>query len=115
MADFRPSDVVLSVFPLGDTLGRFELECAAALVIWTLRRNGNGWRRVWHDEVEACLRADVLSGVEPVLSWCRNPFFRPDLVGLHARHFAIVTDHAVELTELALLPIGQRWLRARGA
>jgi len=136
MADFRPSDVVLfqspngdtqgssirpadvrqtAFMPLGGTLGRSELECAAALAIWTLQRNGDVWRRVWHDEVEACLRVDAFSGAEPIRSWCRNPFFRPDLVGLHARHFAVVTEHAVELTELALLPIGQRWLRKRGA
>lgn len=110
--DFRPSDVVLyGPAPLVDTLGRVQLEQAAALVIWTLRRNGNVWRRVWHDEVEACLRVDALSGVGPVLSWCRNPAFRPDLAGLHARHFAFVTGRTAELTMLALQPIGERWVR----
>lgn len=115
MVTFRPSDVVLSAyFPLGGTLGRSELECAAALVIWTLRRNGNVWRRVWRDEMQACPQLDFLSGVEPMHSWGSNPFFHPDLRGLEARHFATFTGHTLELTELALQPIGQRWLGERG-
>jgi len=111
---FRPSDVVLMPIPLTGTFGCSELECAAALAVWTLRRNGNTWRRLWHDEMEACLRVDVLSGAEPVSSWCRNPFFRPSLAGLQERHFALVTDRTVELTALALSAM-ERWVHRRGA
>lgn len=74
--------------PLVGTLGRSEVEYAAALILFGLHHLGRDW--------SAALREDELLGVlgkaidsDPVKSWRSNPFLQPDFAGLIAAGFAV--------------------------
>lgn len=89
--DFMPGDVVLHPLPLVGTMGRSELEVAAAMLVFALKAKGIGWQPILMGEV---LRAimDHLPN-EPVASWASNPFLRPDFLGLESQGFVRRADH----------------------
>lgn len=95
MTDLKPSDFQITDNPicsqLVNTLGRAELEFAAALIIL--------WHQVQkHESFTEFSRLDVVSlfgsketaftdAHEFVLVWGRNPFWRPDPMGLQTQGF----------------------------
>lgn len=102
MPDFRPSDVVLEahVFPLGNTLGKFECEIAAAVVIRSCHRHGDAWQPVTPSMMSTSLKKD-LEESEYWQALLENPFVKFDFVGLVRRGFAtgnIIEDSTAPIT-----------------
>lgn len=109
----KPSDVVLGVPPLCGTMGRAELEHAAALIVRTCAVLGDAWRPVAPKDVGIVLNTDVLGHVEPFAKLIENPFFKPDFFALAESEFARWTAEPkgpMELTEAGLAAI-TKWVR----
>lgn len=91
-APFLPSDVVLSCPPLVDTMGRFEWEYAAALLVLANQQCGNAWQFATAVQIAGAARTE-LDRPGPLRSWLyslvTNPFFNPDFDTLVERGFAI--------------------------
>lgn len=107
----RPLNVVLLTPPLVGTMGRSEIEVAAALLVRTLQVTGNTWRGVTPKEVGDVLAGDLHAECEPVTSWNRNPFIMPDFPGLLQEGFTKYSDpesNAMEFTAMGLKAI-ERW------
>lgn len=94
--------------PLGATLGRCEVEYAAALILLGLLHVlGRAWSEsITESELGSALSEQFAAGIEPVRSWGRNPFLRPDFDALVARGLAERVDspegHVLTLTPAAL-------------
>lgn len=120
-AGFRPSDVILRVPPLTDTMRKTEIECAAALLVATLALRGDEWRPLlWSDVQEAAraCRGEKPEGPEgpedraASFLWDvqRNPFLRPDFPGLLAGGFATKDDSgAITFTHEGLAALA-KWV-----
>src|SRR5690606_37075798 len=110
---FDPNDVVLDTPPLTGTLDKVEIEFAAALMVQALKVLRLGWTPITARQLGAAIRSELNAGNEPIATWNRNPFLRPDFPGLVARGFAVKSgpgDEMLELTHnclLRLLP----WVR----
>lgn len=64
--------------PLAGTLGRAEVEFAAALVLWALRELGRDWLApISRKEFDDALAAAITSGRDPVWTWACDPKLRP--------------------------------------
>lgn len=86
MSDFKPSQVLIGVPPLVGTLGRSELEQAAAMIILTCQRLGDAWQAVSLEAVQETL---CKLGSRPSLQrFLSNPSFRPDFEALTEAGFA---------------------------
>jgi hypothetical protein len=79
---FKPSQVVLTGVPLSGTMGRSEVEVAAALLVMACVHHGDQWQALTLDQIADAIHARIKD--EPVASWNRNPFLRPDIDGLVA-------------------------------
>lgn len=88
---FKPSHVALTTPPLTATMGKTEVECAAAVIVFALARGGDEWRPITAKEVGGVIRHAMDNGVEPVKSWSSNPFLTPDFAGLIAGGFVTRT------------------------
>lgn len=109
--DFKPSDVTLGVPPLTATMGKTEIECAAALIVRTCQAQGDRWQPVSWKMARETLTSDLEAGRHPGAGWARNPFFRPDVAGLVAKGYATRGDgDDVELTAQGLEAL-RRWVR----
>ncbi len=87
MPDFLPSQVQLVVPPLAGTMGRAEVEFAAALIVRACQVLGDRWQPIsWKQSVEA-FKADRDAGRE-FGRLMENPVFRPDAYDLVKRGFA---------------------------
>jgi hypothetical protein len=86
--DFKPSEIQLLTPPLTATMGRSEIEFAAALMVWTCAQSGDAWRAVSGVEIRELITKAIDTKAEPVFDWIRNPFLRPDFHGLQERGFA---------------------------
>jgi hypothetical protein len=76
--------------PLVGTLGKSGIECAAAALLFALHKLGREWSApIAVSEIAQVLSAAIDAGEEPVRTWSRNPFLRPDWGGLVARGFAL--------------------------
>ena len=96
--------------PLVGTLGRSEVEYAAALILYGLHRLGRAWTAPLDEaELLSVLQADLALGRGPVASWTRNPFMPvPDFDSLVAKGFATRDGGdvvAISLTPAALLRV----------
>lgn len=110
-ASFKPSDVFLVAFPpLVGTMGKAELEAAAAMLVRACQVNGNEWSPRSPMDVGLALKADIDAGVEPWTSLNRNPFFRPDFRTLIDSGFARYTDESLE-APIEFTPMGLQALR----
>lgn len=112
---FKPSDVVLTTPPLGGTMRKTEIETAAGLVVFALAHAGDTWRPLPALELAAVLETAIAQQCEePLKSWARNPFMRPDFRGLIDAGFAVETGEAgakvLELTDRAF-EVMKRWVR----
>lgn len=89
MPNFKPSQVYLGMPPLGACFNKCEAECAAAVLVWACQQLGDEWQRLpvktLGETLDVALKADPMP--EPVKSWARNPFFRPDFDRLTADGF----------------------------
>lgn len=117
---FPPSWVQICRWPaLVNTLGRAEVEQAAALLVRACAVLEDRWQPLRLKQVLEVFRADARNGVVP---WCRipgNPTFRPDFGELvrrgFARQLAPESGHGaalLELTEAGVLAL-QAWTRPR--
>jgi hypothetical protein len=116
---FKPSEVFLNAIPpLTATMGRFEREFAAALLVRACQVDGDAWRGFTPAELGKVIARDLEAKVEPMVSWNRNPFLRPDFRDLVAQGFAACTDldngAPVEFTERGLEAL-RRWVRPGSA
>jgi hypothetical protein len=109
--DYKPSQVVLYAPPLASTMGRSELEAAAALVVRVCQARGDQWQSVPWSLVGEVMREDMAANREPFAKLVRNPFFRPDATALAAAGYCTIVDGAVTLTEKAMVAMA-RWVRA---
>lgn len=108
-----PSQIVLIVPPLVATLGKAEIEHAAAVIVRACHANGDRWQPVTWEQVAAALRSDGAANTQPFAALIRNPFFRPDVHALIRAGFARVTVEepmTVELTEEAISRIAAKWM-----
>lgn len=112
MVDFRPSEVVLDGGPpLAGTMGRFEIECCAAIVVHALAVGGDGWRPIGLAEIA---NATMIPKNAPQWVHRLGPFFNPDRWGLVESGFAEYNDdlETLELTSKALEAI-RPWVRRK--
>lgn len=77
---FRPSDVVLVFPPLVDTVGRFERETAAALIVLANEKSGDTWGPVSRSQVVEVVRGELdRSSSKSWVHWLvTQPFGHPD-------------------------------------
>lgn len=105
----KPLDVVLLTPPLVGTMERSEVEQAAALLVRTLQATTNTWRGLQPKEIGEVIAGDLHADCEPVTSWNRNPFIRPDFPALVELGFAKYSeDNAMAFTEKGLQAL-ERW------
>lgn len=101
--EFRPSQVLLAGLPLCNTMGKAEIEFAAALIVRACQALGDVWQPVTLEEVARVIKQDVDQAREPFTSLMRNPFFKPEFWLLVERGFAKWLgepgESALELTE----------------
>lgn len=88
----KPSEIHLSVPPLHGTLGKAELEAAAACIVRACQFHGDEWKPIDAPMIGVALRSDVATLKEPFASLVSNPFWRPDVWLLVERRFARWTD-----------------------
>lgn len=86
----KPSEVDLcaSFPPLVGTMGRTEVEIAAALLVRACQVGGDAWQDVSTATLAEVITADLAAKREPFTSINRNPFCRPDVHDLVKRGFA---------------------------
>lgn len=90
--------------PLGATLGRVEIELAAAVILFALRELGREWAApISQKEIGTVVGKALEEGREPVRTWASNPFLFPDFDDLVRRGFAVRTEERGSPT-LALTP-----------
>jgi len=119
--DLRPSQIlVLDPCPLTATFDRHRIELAAAVMIITLAANGDTWRPVRLREIGEHLGA-LANGPRPP-SWLTSPVFRPDMLDMVARGFAVLSgedgtpERAIAFTEEGLERLRRsRWIRPAAA
>lgn len=87
--EFKPSQVVLTMPPLTACFRKTEAECAAAILVWACQQLGDEWQhlscKTLSDTLGEALAANPVP--EPVRTWGRNPFFRPDFARLTSDGF----------------------------
>lgn len=109
---FTPRQVLLAPVPLVGTMGRAEVECAAAILVRVCQVRGT-WGPVGFEEVGPVLKDDVESGHALRSTWL-NPFLRPDFGDLVKRGFATWAGEpfksALELTDAGREAL-TRWVR----
>jgi hypothetical protein len=121
---FKPSDVVLLVPPLTDTMRKAEVEQAAALIVYVCTVKGDAWQPMTWNDLQAAIKV-ALDATEPTAreQWLRaiirNPFVRPDVHELCNRGFAEKLSKEGEQIVVQLLPtaleaIAKRWVRRAG-
>jgi hypothetical protein len=78
--NFKPSDVNLcdSFPPLVGTLGRFEAEITAALLVRACQVRGDAWQDVDLRTLSEVVGRDIIDKRDPIYTMTRNPFCRPD-------------------------------------
>lgn len=110
--NFAPGDVVLAPVPLVGTMGRTEVEHAAAILVRVCQVRG-AWGAVTTGDVREVGLADVAAG-QPLASMWTNPFLRPEFGGLVERGFARWHGEPfkspLELTDEGRARLG-RWVR----
>jgi hypothetical protein len=110
---FKPSAVVLTTPPFTGTFRKTEIEIAAGLIVCALAHTGDTWRALPARELGATLERLLSEAVEPIKSWARNPFMRPDFAGLVAGGFATRGgddgNQTLELTPAAFEAL-KRWV-----
>lgn len=95
----KPSEIALSALPLGNTMGKAEVEMAAALIIRACQLNGDTWQSISGEDLLEVVRL-ASAGNAPEKFWMENPFLSPDYQGLIERGFAALTDDGkFELTQ----------------
>ena len=105
---FKPSDVVLHVPPLTDTMKKTESEHAAALMVRVCQVRGDMWQEVPWAAVKEVIRADVAAETEPVASLMRNPFFRPMVDRLASDGYVTTTGEPGKIESLKFTEKGLR-------
>jgi hypothetical protein len=107
---FKPSSIVLSTPPLTGTMRKTEVECAAGLLVWALAQTGDTWRALPAKELGALVTSATQAKDEPVASWARNPFMRPDFARLIELGFAERSGEAPN-EAIAFTPAGLAAMR----
>lgn len=101
----KPSDIILTTPPLTGCFKKTEAECGAALLILYYQRHGDEWGLVTPRQLGQSMNDEELEK-EPLRSWNRNPFFKPDLARLSNDGFITAIDgsqnQAIGFTELGL-------------
>jgi hypothetical protein len=104
VTDFKPSDVVLGIPPLCGTMGKSEIEVAAAIVVRALAIHGDAWRELTEAEMQRAIDGDPY-----IDSLARDPFLNADFCGL--RHHGYGTEpNCYGLTEKGIEAI-RKWVR----
>lgn len=110
---FAPSQVVLGTPPLTATMGKSEVEFAAALLVRVCHARGDVWAAQSPRDVQDVLGADIASNRDPVARWNGNPFLRPDfrrlVEGGYARWTGEAGSSPLEFTEKGLTAL-LRWV-----
>jgi hypothetical protein len=112
--DYLPSQVVLHRVPLVGTMGKAEIELAAAFLVRACVVLGDQWQAVRVSELARIAKEDFAACNEPMLSWGKQPFVKPSPQLMVDRAFA---EWTVDGTEDALLFTVQgreamrRWVR----
>lgn len=109
--DFKPSQVVLAIPPLCGTMGKSEIEYAAALYICACRHFGDEWQPLPPEKIGEAINADLDAKKDPLHSLRDNPFFRPDLHAfVHSEFVNMEYEHGpIEFTEAGYEAI-RKWV-----
>lgn len=111
---FKPSQVQLAPdAPLVATMGRAELEHAAAMIVRACQVSGDVWQPIAPTRMGVVINDDLAAKREPFHSLNTNPFFRPDFRGLVEKGFARWTADGsgapIELTAEGIARLS-RWV-----
>lgn len=79
MADFKPSDVALSIPPLVGVFGNAEAEHAAAVMVRGLQGTTNSFRPISFVDARYVIERDVEAKRKPFALLMPNPFFNPNI------------------------------------
>jgi len=84
MPIYKPSAVILDMPPLTATFGHSEEECAGALLIWTLSKDGDEWKFISLKRMGELMQEAITAKPvpNPIAWWVTNPFFHPDFESL---------------------------------
>lgn len=108
---FQPSQIVITIPPLGDTMGKCEREVAAALLVLTCELLGDAWGPVTIEQVALAV-AHAIKTRQIWSDMATNPFLKPDFHSLAKHGFArwsgIEGKGALELTAEGLERLS-RW------
>lgn len=109
----KPSDILLvDSVPLCGTMGRVEIEHAAAVLVWVLQQDGDAWGPRRRSHVAEVVRGFIEeNGQKSLPSWFSNPFFRPDFPALAESRFATEDEAGIRFTTDGLLAMARRWDR----
>ncbi len=113
--EFKPSQVVLGVPPLTATMGHCETECAAGMIVRYCQIVGDTWQKIRTTNMAQVMMQDLDDNNEPVKSWSTNPFFNPDMRGLHRDGFAVIERDPDGVETIEFTATGyealRRWVR----
>jgi len=111
----KPSDIALFVPPLVGTLGKSEIEGAAALIVRACQDHGDAWQAITPKQIGETMKKDIAESKQPFCALMKNPFFQADVWKLVAEGFARWADQpggACELTDLGLERI-KKWSKEK--
>ncbi len=113
---FKPSDVVMVFPPLTDTMGRAEVEAAAALIVRVCQVREDAWQEVEPIAVAEVIKDDLEAKRDLIHSMEKSLFIRPDFHDLVKRGFAEWAGvgegpFPIRLTQSGLAAI-KKWVRS---
>lgn len=109
--DFLPRDIFINTTPpLTACFKKSEAECAAALLLWGMQCT-NSWEGLLPQELGKLMTDEVMRE-EPLASWGRNPFFRPDFQQLVTDGFVLETEKRLTFSDKGLTALRtSHWYR----
>lgn len=117
VVDYDPADVVLGTPPLGATMQKCETECAAGVLVRILQVRGEGWGAIRLKDMGRILDDQLNAQTEPIASWGRNPFFRPDFQALLKQGYAAEIGDTDDTRSVVFTDKGfeamRRWVRRK--
>lgn len=104
--------------PLAGTLGKVEVEIAAAIILYVLYISGREWTSSV-TEKDLVQTLDKYGGSVPLRWWVTNPFLRPSFAALIESGWAVKEEtpdgHVLTLTPAALERVASHLESAFGA
>lgn len=109
--NFKPSEVIIAIPPLCDTMNKAEIEHAATLYVCACRFYDDKWLSLSPEQMEVAIEHDIEHDIEPLKSLNTNPFFCPCMRSLIDSDYGEETsDGKLILTQAGFDAIQERWV-----